>query len=150
MLPFLDLEKVNGYYQDEINKAVFKVINSKSYLLGDELSKFEHEYAIYNNVEYCIGVGSGLDALSFLLLAADIKEGDEIIVPSHTLIATWLSVTNIGAIPIPIEPDQKSFNINPKLIKAKITNKTKAIVVVNLYGQIADLDPISKLVKEYD
>ena len=150
MIPFLDLNKVNGEYQEEINKAVYKVINSRSYLLGEELNNFEKEYAEYNNVKYCVGVGSGLDALSFLMLAADIKKGDEVIVPSHTFIATWLSITNIGAIPIPIEPDQYTYNINPKLIKRKITKKTKAIVVVNLYGLIADLEPISRLIKEND
>ena len=105
------------------------------------------EYAIYNCAKFCIGVGSGLDALSFLLIAAGVKRDD--IVPAHTFIATWLSVTNIGAIPVGIEPDEKTYNINPSKIKEKITSKTRAIIVVNLYGQLADLQPIKIIAEEY-
>lgn len=148
-IPFLDLSKVHNDFQEEINASINNVIQSGDFILGKELNLFEKEYAIYNGSKFCIGVGSGLDALSFLLIAAGVKKGDEIIVPAHTFIATWLSVSNIGAIPVGIEPDEKTYNINPNNIKEKITSKTKAIIVVNLYGQLADLEPIKIIAEEH-
>ena len=146
---FLDLSKVHNDFKEEINSSINNVVKSGDFILGKELNLFEKEYAIYNCAKFCIGVGSGLDALSFLLIAAGVKKGDEVIVPAHTFIATWLSVTNIGAIPVGIEPDEKTYNINPSKIKEKITSKTRAIIVVNLYGQLADLQPIKIIAEEY-
>jgi len=148
-IPFLDLSKVHNDFKEEINSSINNVVKSGDFILGKELNLFEKEYAIYNCAKFCIGVGSGLDALSFLLIAAGVKKGDEVIVPAHTFIATWLSVTNIGAIPVGIEPDEKTYNINPSKIKEKITSKTRAIIVVNLYGQLADLQPIKIIAEEY-
>ena len=103
-VPFLDLNKVNNICQEEIISAIKNVLNSSNFILGEQLSLFEKEYAEFNEAEFSVGVGSGLDALSFLLIAAGIEKGDEVIVPAHTFIATWLSITNIGAVPIGVEP----------------------------------------------
>ena len=146
-VPFLDLNKVNNSCQEEINSAIKNVLNSSNFILGEQLSLFEKEFAEFNEAEFSVGVGSGLDALSFLLIAAGIEEGDEVIVPAHTFIATWLSITNIGAVPIGVEPDERTYNIDPNKIQEKITLKTKAIVVVNLYGQLADMKPIKNIAK---
>ena len=144
-IPFLDLRKVHSEIQNVIDKSVFKVLNSGSYILGKELSEFENTYSEFENVKHAVGVGSGLDALLLIIKALNINAGDEIIVPSHTFIATWLAISKAGATPVPVEPDQDTYNINPNLIESAITKKTKAIVVVNLYGQIVDLDPIRRI-----
>ena len=144
-VPFLDIKKIHSEFQEDINKSVSDVVNSGNYLLNKELFKFEDSYADYENVNEVIGVGSGLDALKIILLSLKINKGDEIIVPAHTFIATWLAVSNIGAIPVPIEPDENTFNIDVNLIESAVTSKTKAIIVVNLYGQVADLEPIRKI-----
>ena len=144
-IPFLDLNKINNSFQEEINYAIKNVLNSCNFILGEQLSLFEKEYAEFNEAEFSVGVGSGLDALSFLLIAAGIEKGDEVIVPAHTFIATWLSITNIGAVPIGVEPNERTYNIDPNKIQEKITSKTKAIVVVNLYGQLADMKPIKDI-----
>jgi len=145
IIPFLDLKKVNNSFQEEINCAIKNVLNSNNFILGEQLSLFEKEYAEFNEAEFSVGVGSGLDALSFLLIAAGIEKGDEVIVPAHTFIATWLSITNIGAVPIGVEPNERTYNIDPNKIQEKITSKTKAIVVVNLYGQLADMKAIKDI-----
>ena len=147
-IPFLDLKKVNNNFKTDINLAIGKVLNSSNFILGQELTLFEKEFANFNGADFCTGVGSGLDALSFLLIAAGIKRGDEVIVSAHTFIATWLSITNIGAVPIGVEPNEKTYNIDPFKIKEKITSKTKAIVVVNLYGQIVNIELISNIAKK--
>ncbi len=147
IIPFLDLKKVNNSFQEEINCEIKNVLNSSNFILGKQLSLFEKEFAEFNDAAFSVGVGSGLDALTFLLIAAGIEKGDEVIVPTHTFIATWLSITNIGAIPVGVEPNERTYNIDPKKIQAKITSKTKAIVVVNLYGQLADMAPIKEIAK---
>lgn len=149
-ISFLDLNKVHKQYQSDINQSVKKVLASGKYLLDRELLKFEESYANFENVKHAIGVGSGLDALTILLLAIGIEKGDEIIVPAHTFVATWFSVTKVGAIPVPVEPDSKTYNINHNLIENEVTTKTKAIIVVNLYGQVADLEPINKICKKHN
>jgi dTDP-4-amino-4,6-dideoxygalactose transaminase len=117
--------------------------------MGPELAAFEMEFAAYSNVKHCIGVGNGLDALHLLLRAYGIGPGDEVIVPSNTFIATWLAVSQCGATPVAVEPDVNTHNINPALIAAAITSKTKAIMPVHLYGQPADMDPINQLAAEH-
>lgn len=147
-ISFLDVGRLNATLHNEIQEALRRVSVSGNYILGVELENFEKEFAQYNHVNYCVGVASGLDALSILLKCYGIGEGDEVIVPSHTFIATWLAVTKIGAIPVPVEPDIKTFNIDPNLITSAITNKTKAIIPVHLYGRPANLDLINRIAKE--
>jgi dTDP-4-amino-4,6-dideoxygalactose transaminase len=124
-------------------------MDSGWFIMGPELAAFESEFAAYSNVKHCIGVGNGLDALHLLLRAYGIGPGDEVIVPSNTFIATWLAVSQCGATPVAVEPDANTHNINPALIAAAITSKTKAIMPVHLYGQPADMDPINQLAAEH-
>lgn len=116
-----------------------------TYILGSEVRDFEKEFAEYTGSRFCIGVGNGLDALSLMLQAYGISSGDQVIVPANTYIATWLAVTKVGATPVPVEPDPRTYNINPQKVKGAITEKTKAIMLVDLYGQPADADPIREL-----
>ena len=148
-LPFLDLKSLNAELRSELIAAFERVVDSGWYILGDEVSTFEREFAKYSGVAHCIGVANGLDALSLSLRAMGIGPGDEVIVPSNTYIATWLAVTHVGACPIPVEPDAATFNINPFLIEAAITPKTRAILPVHLYGQPADLEPILALARHH-
>ncbi|MBN1970704.1 MAG: DegT/DnrJ/EryC1/StrS family aminotransferase [Candidatus Delongbacteria bacterium] len=150
MIKFLDLQALNLRYLNEFEAVFRKALNSGWYILGKEVETFENEFAAYCGVKHCIGVGNGLDALHLILRALDIGEGDEVIVPSNTYIATWLAVSYSGATPVPVEPDILTYNINPKLIKEKITNKTKAIIPVHLYGQVCDMDPINEIAKKYN
>ena len=147
-ISFLDVGALNKTVEKQMEEAFKRVLDNGNYILGLELESFEKDFAGYNHVNYCIGVASGLDALSILLKCYGIGEGDEVIVPSHTFIATWLAVTKIGAMPVPVEPDIETFNINPNLIASAITTKTKAIIPVHLYGRPADLDLINKTAKE--
>ena len=144
-IPFLDLKQPYSELKEELDCAYQRVMNSGWYIHGTELKAFESEFADYCNVKYCIGVGNGLDALHLILRAMDIGEDDEVIVPSNTFIATWLAVSYAGATPVPVEPDEKTYNIDPSKIEAAITEKTKAIMPVHLYGQPADMDPILKI-----
>jgi len=147
-IPFLDLKKVHNKIQPEINKCIRDVANSGFYLLNKKLYQFEDSYGKFEKVKHVVGVGSGLDALTMLLISLNVKAGDEVIVPSHTFIATWIAVVRVGAIPIPVEPNELTYNIDVNLIKRAITSNTKAIIVVNLYGQIADLQPIREICDE--
>jgi len=141
-IPFLDLKSINLRFEKEFSNALQRVLDSGWLILGQEVNAFEKAFSAYCNTEYCIGVSNGLEALSLTLRAMGIGEGDEVIVPANTYIATWLAVSHVGATPIPVEPDEATYNINPALIEAAITAKTKAILVVHLYGQCADMDPI--------
>lgn len=148
MIPFLDLKEINNRFQKEFSDALQKVLQNGQLICGEELSKFENEFASYCNTQYCIGVGNGLEALKLTLLACDIGPGDEVIVPTNTFIATWFAVSAVGATPIPVEPFDDTFNLNPNLIAEKITLKTKAIIVVHLYGQPAQMSNIIKIADE--
>ncbi len=141
-IPFLDIKPAYLELKDELDAAYQRVMASGWYILGQQLEAFEVEFAQYCGVDYCVGVSNGLDALRLLLLAYDIGPGDEVIVPSNTFIATWLSVSQTGATPIPVEPDIHSYNIDPDRIVESITKRTKAIVPVHLYGQPADMDSL--------
>jgi len=121
-----------------------------NYILGVEVEAFESEFSDYCTTKYCIGVGNGLEALYLILKAMDIGDGDEVIVPANTYIASWLAVSHVGAKPIPVEPDDKTFNINPLLIESAITKRTKAIMAVHLYGQPADMDAINEIAKKHN
>jgi dTDP-4-amino-4,6-dideoxygalactose transaminase len=148
-IPFLDLKAAYLELKPELDAAYQRVMNSGWYLLGQELEAFEAEFAAYCETKYCVGVGNGLDALHLILRALGIGPGDEVIVPSHTFIATWLAVSYAGATPVPVEPDEKTYNIDPNLIEAAITERTKAIMPVHLYGQSADMDEINALAHRY-
>lgn len=149
-IPFLDLKSINHLHEKELKEAFKKVLDSGRYILGDELEAFENEFAEYCNVKHAIGVSNGLDALHLILRAYDIGAGNEVIVPSNTYIATWLAVDYAGAVPVPVEPLHETFNIDPALIEAKITAKTKAIIAVHLYGQPAQMDLVNKIAQKYN
>jgi dTDP-4-amino-4,6-dideoxygalactose transaminase len=146
-VPLLDLRAAHQELAADIDHAIDQVIESGSFILGDQVRLFEKEFAAFCDAKHCVAVGSGLDALELILRGYNIGHGDEVIVPCHTFIATWLAVTNIGAKVVPVEPDQHSFNIDPTKIEACITPFTKAIVVVHLYGQPVDFKPISNIAK---
>ncbi|MEM3485214.1 MAG: DegT/DnrJ/EryC1/StrS family aminotransferase [Candidatus Bathyarchaeia archaeon] len=148
-VPFLDLQQTNAEIALELQEAVERVISSGWYILGKEVEAFENEWSQYIGVKHCISVSNGLDALHLILRAYRIGAGDEVIVPAHTFIATWLAVTYAGARPVPVEVDELTYNLNPNLIEASITKRTKAIIVVHLYGLSADMDPILKIAEDY-
>ncbi|ADV68603.1 DegT/DnrJ/EryC1/StrS family aminotransferase [Deinococcus maricopensis] len=144
-IPFLDLEKINALIQPDLMEASARVIKSGWYIGGPEVERFEQEYAAYVDAQHCIGVGNGLDAITLTLKALGVGAGDEVIVPSNTFIATWLAVSYAGATIVPVEPDPSTYNITAQQIEAAITDKTKAIVPVHLYGQPAELTEIQAL-----
>jgi len=148
-IPFLDLKAPYLELQEELDSAYQRVMSSGWYLLGAELEAFEQEFAQYCGVKHCIGVGNGLDALHLVMRAWGIGSGDEVIVPSNTYIATWLAVTHAGAIPVPVEPDERTYNLDPDKIEAAITSRTKAIIPVHLYGQPADMDTINIIARKH-
>lgn len=142
MIPFLDLKSVQLAQAEELKAAFARVLESGRYILDEEVSLFEREYADYCGAAHCIGVANGLDALTLALCALDIGPGDEVIVPSNTYIATWLAVSHVGATPVPVEPDPRTANIDPSRLLAALTERTRALLPVHLYGQAADLEPI--------
>ena len=154
MILFLDLKKINLQYQDELKEAFDRVLNSGWYILGEEVEKFEEEFAKYCGTKYALGVGSGLDALKLIIRGYKelgvFKEGDEIIVPANTYIASILAVSEEGVKPVLVEPKIDTFLIDPSKIEEKITNNTKAIMVVHLYGQTCEMDKIWNIAKKYN
>jgi dTDP-4-amino-4,6-dideoxygalactose transaminase len=148
-VPFLDLKAGYLELRVEIDAAIARVLDSGWYILGEEVDAFEREYATYCEAKHCVGVANGLDALHLALLALGVGAGDEVIVPSNTYIATWLAISQCGAIPIPVEPDEATYNINPALIEAAITPRTKVILPVHLYGQSADMDRILAIARKH-
>lgn len=150
MIPFLDLKKINVRHEDAILEGMKRVLHSGWYILGKEVEQFEHEFAEYCGTKYALGVANGLDALELIIRAYNIGEGDEVIVPSNTYIATILSISANGATPVLVEPDLLTYNIDPAKIEKNITDKTKAILVVHLYGQACDMDRINKIASKYN
>jgi len=148
-VPFLDLHAAYAEMRGELNAAFERVMESGWYILGEEVAAFEQEYAAYLGCKHCLGVGNGLEALHLVLRAYGIGPGDEVIVPSNTYIATWLAVSQAGGVPVPVEPDARTFNINPSLIEAAVTPRTKAILVVHLYGQAVDMNPILAIAQRH-
>lgn len=142
MVTFLDLKAINLAREAELKAAFDRVLHSGWYILGEEVKAFEREFADYCEVEHAIGVSNGLDALHLILRAWDIGAGHEVIVPSNTYIATWLAATYAGAVPVPVEPVEGTYNMDPAQIEAAITPNTRAIIAVHLYGQSADMDAI--------
>lgn len=149
-VPFLNMKAPYLELKAELDDAYQRVMESGWYILGDEVENFEAEFAAYCNVKHCIGVGNGLDALFLVLKAWGIGAGDEVIVPANTYIATWLAVTYTGATVVPVEPDERTYNIDPKRIESAITPKTKAIIAVHLYGQPADMPAINAIANKYN
>lgn len=149
-IPFLDLHATYKELEVEIDSAVKRVLNSGFYILGPEVENFENEYAQFCDANYCVGVGNGLDAIYISLKALGVGVGDEVLVPTNTYIATWLAVSQCGARPVPVEPSIDSYNIDASLIAKAVTNKTKAIIAVHLYGRPAPLDEILSFAKQFN
>jgi len=149
-VPFLDLRAAYEELKAEVDDAVSRVLGSGYYLLGKELEAFEKEFAEYLDVRHCVAVGSGLDALHLALRALEVGQGEEVLVPSNTYIATWLAVSYAGAVPVPVEPDERTYNIDPGKLEAAITDRTRGIIPVHLYGQPADMDPILEVARKHN
>lgn len=148
-VPFLSFSPQHHPIREEVLAAMARVYDSQWYVLGQSVTDFEAAYAAYNRVEHCVGVANGLDALHLALVALGIGAGDEVIVPSNTYIATWLAVSFVGAIPVPVEPDAATYNLNPRLIEAAITPRTKAIMPVHLYGQACEMTAIMDIARRH-
>lgn len=149
-IPFVSFIPMEREVDKDLRAAFERVYTRSWYIEGEEDATFEKEFAEYCQTNYCVGVGNGLDALMLALKALGVGDGDEVIVPSNTYIATALAVTYVGATPVFVEPDIKTYNINPALIEEAISNNTKAIMPVHLYGQACDMDPIMKIAKKYN
>lgn len=150
MIKFVNLNKQLKNINDEINSAIRRVLDSTEFILGKELELFEQEFAKYCECKYALGVGSGLDALRLALMGANITDGDEIILPVNTFIATALAVSNVGAKPILVDINERNYNIDIDKIEEVITERTKAIIPVHLYGQCADMDKINQIAKKHN
>jgi dTDP-4-amino-4,6-dideoxygalactose transaminase len=154
MIPFLDLKSINGQYADELKQACARVIDSGWYIMGNELTQFESEFANYCGTKHAIGVANGLDALILTLRAwkelGKLKSGDEVIVQANTYIASILAITENDLVPVLVEPNPATFNLDPDLVRAAITPKTKVILPVHLYGQISPMVEIMQIAKEYN
>ncbi len=149
-VPFVSFIPMERELDVDLRAAFERVYTRSWYIGGLEDEAFERAFSDYCNVNYCVGVGNGLDALMLALKALGIGKGDEVIVPSNTYIATVLAVTYVGAVPVFVEPDIRTFNINPELIEFAVTERTKAIMPVHLYGQPCDMNPIMKIAKKYN
>ena len=149
MIQFLDLKGPYLELKSEVDEAIARVMASGWYIGGPEVEQFEADYAAYCGAANCVGVANGLDALHLSLRALGVAPGDEVIVPSNTYIATWLAVSQCGATPVPVEPDERTHNIDPALIESAITPRTRVIIAVHLYGQPADLDRILAIARKH-
>ena len=149
-IPFVSFNVMHKEIEEKMLEAFKRVYENNWFIQGKECEAFEKEFAQYCGADYCVGCGNGLDALYLLLRAYGIGEGDEVIVPSNTYIATALAVSYTGAKPVFVEPFIETFNINPSLIEQAITDKTRAIMAVHLYGQPARMDEIKSIAKKYD
>lgn len=154
MIKFLDLKKVNARFHNEFVASFANFLDSGQYILGEQVNAFEHDFAAYCGTKNCIGTGNGLDALVLIFKAykelGKLKNGDEVIVPANTYIASILSVFQTGLTPILVEPDIDTFNICPEKIKVAVTSKTKAIIAVHLYGQLANMEAINAIAKDHE
>lgn len=149
MIPFLDLKKINEPYETAFQEKLKLVLENGWYILGKEVETFEKAFAAFNQSKYCIGTGNGFDALVLIFKGymelGKLQTGDEVIVPANTYIASILAVLQAGLVPVLVEPRIETYNINPDLIEEKITSKTKAILAVHLYGQLAEMDKIIEI-----
>ncbi len=149
MIQFLDMKSAYLELKGELDEAIARVVSSGWYIGGEEIDRFEVEYASYCGACHAVSVANGLDALHLSLRAMGVEVGDEVIVPSNTYIATWLAVSQCGAIPVPVEPNDRTFNIDPFLIERAITPRTKVILPVHLYGQPCDMIPILSIARKH-
>lgn len=149
VVPFVDLRPLENKIQSSLMASFRRVLQNSSYIMGEECERFESSFAHYCDSRYCIGCGNGLDSLTLSLKSLGIGPGDEVIVPSNTFIATALAVTYAGATPVFVEPEISTYNINPDLIEPAITERTKAIVPVHLYGLPAKMDQIMQIAKRF-
>ena len=147
-IPYLSFEYQHGIMSEEFKSAFDQVLDSAWFIMGNNLKEFEEAYAKLSNTNYFVGVANGLDALTLSLLALGIGKGDEVIVPSNTYIASWLAVSIVGAIPVPVEPDIRTYNIDATKIQEKISKKTKAILPVHLFGLPCEMDAIVDIAKK--
>jgi dTDP-4-amino-4,6-dideoxygalactose transaminase len=148
-VPFLSFTPQHQPIREEVLQAVARVYDSQWFVLGKEVTDFEAAYAAFNKTAHCVGVANGLDALHLSLMALGIGAGDEVIVPSNTYIATWLAVSYVGATIVPVEPDPATYNLDPTLLEAAITSRTKAIMPVHLYGQACQMDAIMEIAQRH-
>lgn len=148
-VPFLDLKAPYLELREELDAAYRRVMESGWFVLGEETSAFEREFAAYCEASHCVGVSDGLEALRLILQAYAVGDGDEVIVPSNTYIATWLAVSHAGATPVPVEPDPDTYNLDPARIEAGITPRTRAIIPVHLYGLPAEMDLINDVARRH-
>ncbi|MET0624602.1 MAG: DegT/DnrJ/EryC1/StrS family aminotransferase [Pyrinomonadaceae bacterium] len=144
-VPFLDLKAPHEELREELEAASRRVMESGWFIMGPECEAFEAEFAAYCGARHCVGVGNGLEALHLILRALGVGEGDEVIVPSNTYIATWLAVSCAGATPVPVEPDERTHNLDPARVEEAVTPRTKVVMPVHLYGQAADMDAINEV-----
>ncbi len=149
-VPFLDIKASYTELREELDEAYRRLMDSGWYILGQEVEAFEQEFARYCDARHCVSVGNGLDALHLILRAYDIGPGHEVIVPANTFIATWLAVSYVGATPIPVEPNEQTYNIDVSRLEDVITSRTRAIMPVHLYGQPADMDAILSIAQRHD
>jgi dTDP-4-amino-4,6-dideoxygalactose transaminase len=154
MIPFLDLKQINKKYANELKEACSRVIESGWYIMGDELATFEKEFAKYCGTKYCVGLGNGLDALTLTLRAwkmmGKLADGDEVIVQANTYIASVLAISENNLVPVLVEPDESSFNLCPKALENAITNKTKVILPVHLYGQLTPMPELMEIAEKHN
>jgi len=150
MIQYENLKKVNEPFMSELTKTVTQVIEKGWYVLGEEVNNFEKEFAINVGTKYCVGVASGLDAITLSLLALELPKNSEVIVPSNTYIASILSILHAGLKPVFVEPDIDTYNLDPEKIESKITENTSAILVVHLYGKVCNMNPIIKIKKKFN
>lgn len=146
-VPILELKPAYDELRTELDAAYHRVMDSGWLLLGPELESFEAEYATSVGVRHCVGVANGLEAMQLVLMALGVGPGDEVIVPSHGYIATWLAVTHTGAKPVPCEPDPATYNLDPARLEALLTPRTKVILPIHLYGQTADMETINTIAR---
>ncbi|HSD14558.1 MAG TPA: DegT/DnrJ/EryC1/StrS family aminotransferase [Flavobacterium sp.] len=154
MIKFLDIKTINEPFEAAFQEKLNSFLERGWYILGDEVKAFEEEFAAYCGSKYCIGVGNGLDAIILAFKAyiemGNLQEGDEIIVPANTYIASIIGIIHAGLVPVFVEPDERTYNIDPKQIEAKISEKTKGMLIVHLYGQLAPMDEIMEIGYKYD
>lgn len=148
-VPFLDLKAINLRQEAALQQAFQRVLHSGWYVLGREVEQFETAFAAFCGSQHAVGVANGLDAIMLALKAYGIGPGDQVIVPSNTYIATWLAVSQCGATPVPVEPVEATYNLDPARVAAAITPRTRAIIAVHLYGQPADMDPLNALARQH-
>ena len=149
MIPILELKSTYLELQDKIDAAVARAVASGWYIGGPEVDSFERAFAKFVGTEHCVTVGNGLDALTLSLMAYDIGPGDEVLIPSHTFIATWLAVSRVGATIVPVEPDESTFNLDLNQVHQLVTPRTKAIIPVHLYGRPVDMDQLAEVARKY-